>query len=356
MSSPQLPTLQAPRASGLRPASVFDWRAARERALRVPLVAKLLGANMLIALAAVGAAAVGGHSSVVAAVCVALTISFVLNAFLMRLALAPLVELEHAAERVSHGEWYVRVAHSPLADRRVDRLAATINRLLDTVSADHQHIHKLIQRSIGMREIERATLSRQLREETAQALCGLDLQLGAAERDFGLEGGLSALRTARQISSQTLDQVRGLADAIYPGLLQELGLSAALNALAARVRSRTQLRVSVDTARATTHMSPSLIRAMYHVAEEAVRNVEQHAHARSIEIRLSSTPTTLRLDVSDDGKGFDPAPIERERPDVGLFQLREMLSSVHGELKIDSAPASGTRVTATARRDQGDTA
>lgn len=356
MTSPQLPTLQAPPSSDFRPAPIFDWSATRRRVLRVPLGAKVLGANMLIALAAVGAAAAGGHASVVAIVSVALAISFLLNTLLVRLALAPLAELENAAERVSHGEWYVRVAHSPLADRRVDRLAMTINRLLDTVSADQQHIHKLIQRSLGMRELERETLSRQLREETAQALCGLDLQLGAAERDFGVERGLLALQAARGISSQTLDQVRGLADTIYPGLLQELGLSAALDALTARVRNRTTLQVSVDTARATTHMSPSLILTMYHVAEEAVRNAERHAHARSIEIRLSSTPTTLRLDVSDDGNGFDPASIERDSPAVGLFQLREMLSNVHGELKIESAPRCGTRITATARLDQGDTA
>jgi signal transduction histidine kinase len=274
----------------------------------------------------------------------------------VRLALAPLVQLEDAAERVSRGEWYARVTQSQLADQRMRSLAATINRLLDAVTADHRHIHNLIQRSLSARETERATLSRQLREETAQALCGLELQLATAERDFGVEKGMVALRAARKISSQTLDEVRGLADTVYPGLLQELGLPAALNALAVRVGNRTKLQVSVDTSHGKTRLSPALTMTMYHVAEEAVRNVEQHARARSLDIRLLSTPTTLRLDVSDDGEGFDPASTERGSHAVGLFQLREMLSNVHGELKIESAPRCGTRVTATARLDQGDTA
>jgi two-component system sensor histidine kinase UhpB len=356
MTSPQLLTHEPPQAPGLRRDGGVDWRGARERVFRVPLVAKLLGANALIAFVGIGAAIGVGNPNVAGFICVALALSFALNAYLVRLALSPLVQLEDAAERVSRGEWYARITRSPLADRRVDRVAATINRLLDAVSADRQHIHEVIQRSIGARDAERAALARQLREETAQALYGLELQLGASEQDFGGEDGLLALHTAQQISSQALDQVRALADTVYPGLLQELGLPAALKALAVRVGKRTALKVSVATACATIRISPPLILTMYHVAEEAVRNVEQHAHASSIEIRLSSTPTTLHLDISDDGVGFDPTSTERGNHAVGLFQLREMLSCVHGELRIESAPRSGTHVTAIARLDQGDTA
>jgi signal transduction histidine kinase len=355
MTSPDISMPLTPRGVARAPWVGLNWRTVRERALRAPLIVKLLGANLLIALAAAGASALWGHPSLVAFVCLALVISFGLNAFLVRLALRPLEELQGVAEEISHGEGYVRVIGSPLADRRVERLGTTLNRLLDTVGADRARIHQLIRRSLGMRETERATLSRQLRDATAQQLSALTLQLAAAERTFGEAGGLSSLRTARELASEVLYDVRRLADSIYPGLLHELGLPAALAALAARVRARTTLRLTVDSAGVSAHLSPVLVTSIYHVAEEAVRNAVQHADARWIQIRLSAADSVLRLEVIDDGKGFDVASTDRERLCVGLFQARELLANAHGHLEIQSLPGGGTRVIATARLDQGDT-
>ena len=329
-------------------------RSAKQRVLRIPLVAKLLGANLLIAGAAIAAAAWGRANSV-ELVGVALVSSFALNTYLVRLALEPLDELERVAERISRGEAYARVEKSPIADPRMERLGETLNRLLDNIGADHYRIHQLIQRSLGIRENDRAALARRLRGGTAQQLCALELLITAAQRSEKIEDARAALCTARDLSARSLEDVRSLADSIYPGLLQELGLSAALSALAVRVRNRSALVVAVDTSSATSHLSPALIRAMYHVADEAVRNVEQHAAATSVMIRLSSTTNTLRLDVTDDGKGFDAGATERSGLCVGLFQARELLANAHGSLEIHSLPGCGTRVVATARLDQGDT-
>jgi signal transduction histidine kinase len=355
MTSPAITLLQAPRASRGGRRGAFDWRAVRERVLRVPLAGKLLGANLIIAIAAVAASAVWGHAALVALVCGALAVSFAVNAALVRVALAPLEELERVAEAVARGEEYVRVTDSPVADERVERVGTTVNRLLDSIAADRRGIHQLIQRSLAGREAERAKLSRELRESTAQQLCALDLQLAIATGAFASPRGWLALGAAREIAAQQIESVRTMADSVYPGLLRELGLNAALAALAVRVRNRSPLQVSVDTSGAAPHLSPALITAMYHVAEEAVRNAERHAHARNIRIRLSGTTDELRLEVSDDGHGFDVEATERARPCVGLFQARELIANVHGVLKIESAPSHGTRVIATARLDQGDT-
>jgi two-component system NarL family sensor kinase len=216
-------------------------------------------------------------------------------------------------------------------------------------------IHQLVQRSLAAHEAERAKLAHELRESIAQQLCALDLQLAIATEAFSSPRGWMALVAARGIAAQQLESVRALADSIYPGLLQELGLNAALAALAMRVRKRSSLQVDVDTSAAPSHISPALVVAMYHVAEEAARNAERHAHARHLHIRLSSTVGELRLEVADDGCGFDVEETERERLCVGLFQARELIANVHGLMKIESAPARGTRVIARARLDQGDT-
>jgi signal transduction histidine kinase len=356
MTSPQLHLTQTTQLAGGRSGFTGAWQALRDRALHVPLVAKLLGANLLIALAAVIAAAASGQRGVIVFVAAALAISFAFNVLLVRLALAPLDELERTAERVGRGEWYARVTESRVSDQRIDRLRTTLNKLLDVISADHFRFHQLIQRSIAARDIERAAVARQLREETAQQLYAIELQIDLATHSIETKIRIAALHDAGDLASHTLKEVRAIADATYPGLLQELGLSAALAALAARVRNRSALLLSVNTAGAPAHLSPILVRTIFHVAEEAVRNAECHADARSVEIRLSSTATELRLEVIDDGKGFDPAAMELSGQGVGLFQLREMLANVHGQLGIESAHGHGTRVIATARLDQGDTA
>jgi signal transduction histidine kinase len=324
--------------------------------LGVPLIAKLVGANLIVAVAAIAATAAGGQRGAIAVVGSALAISFIVNVLLVRVALAPLDDIEHTADRVARGEWYARATQSPVADRRIDRLRTTLNKLLEAISTDHIRFHQLIQRSLAARDVERAATARQLREDVAQKLYAIDLQLDVALHGAASNARLFALRDARALVARTQNDVSAMADATYPGLLQELGLSAALAALAARVRNRSKLRLAVETAGAPKHMSPTLVLTMFHVAEEAVRNAERHANAKCVELRLSSTGTFVRLEIIDDGKGFDIAAKEYSVRGVGLFQLREMLDNVHGRLEIQSAHGHGTRVIATARLDQGDTA
>ena len=141
---------------------------------------------------------------------------FAATAFLVRLALSPLDDLQRVAERVSRGEQYVRATKSAIADPRIERLGTTLNQLLDAVQADHLHMHQSIRRSLAVREAERATVAHQLREATAQQLSALSFQLSAADRGFGTAGGLRALRESREIAARTIDDVRRRADSVYP--------------------------------------------------------------------------------------------------------------------------------------------
>ncbi|MFI5232939.1 MAG: sensor histidine kinase [Gemmatimonadales bacterium] len=354
MTSPNL-VFPLPHSAAAGLGGVPAWRAARDRALRAPLVAKLLGANLLIALAAAAAAVAWGHPAFMGFLGVALIVSFAINTFLVRLALSPLDDLLRVAMRVSRGERYARAAKSAIADRRIERMGTTLNRLLDEVHADHLNVQQSIRRSLAVREAERALVARQLREATAQQLTALSLHLAAADRGSCAQSGLAALRESREITSRMIDDVRRLADSVYPGMLQELGLPASLAALAARVRSESLLRISVDAPDIALRVAPVLVTAMYHVAEEAVRNVEQHARARTVRIRLWMSAGALHLEVVDDGKGFDVAAVERTTAGIGLFEARELLASAHGQLMIRSSAMTGTRVIASARVDQGET-
>jgi signal transduction histidine kinase len=321
--------------------------------LQAPLIGKLLGANLLIALAALAAEAMWGNSGSLTVVCLALAASFTINVILVRLALLPLDELESVARCVSDGDFSSRSRLSPIADRQIARLGDTFNRLLDRVVTDRERIQQLVRQSLRMRETERSTLADELREATAQQLSGLALHLAAAANANKDPAVAATLDVARDIASQMVDEVRLVAESVYPGLLGEFGLQPALEAIARHAAARSPLEVKLDMAECTKPMPLALVTALYRVAEEAVRNAELHAHAGTLWITLACDGREVRLQIEDDGTGFDVVIAERTSDGIGIFRARELLAHAGGELQISSAPGSGTSVVATALLDQG---
>ena len=319
----------------------------------VPLMGKLLGANMLIALAAVVPFIVSGHVGTLALVYLALAVSLAANTFLVRLALSPLDNLQDAAHRVSIGDFSARVAPSPLADRRIAKLGETINQLLDRVDIDRTRIHQMARQSLLVREAERAAVASELREATTQQLSALTMHLSAALRDSDNPTVRPVLATAYGIAAQMVEEVQAIIESVYPGLLREMGLPASLKALGRRVARRTALDVTVTADGAGCILPPQLTTALYRVAEEAARNVESHAHAESLQITFTQEAESVRLQIDDDGKGFDVMAAERDSPGVGIFRARELMAYAGGGLFISSTPGSGTSVVATATLPEG---
>ncbi len=342
-----------PALRSLAKSDVFRASAARdwspiERILRMPLIGKLLGANMLVALAALTVSAVFGHPGSFALVCVALAISFVVNALLVRLALVPLDELDEVAIRVAEGDFSARAPVSRLADAQIAELADALNRLLSRVESDRARIQHLVRQSLRVREAEHAHIAEELREATAQQLSGLAMHLSAAVRECPDPAVAPNLVAARDIAARMVEDVQSVAESVYPGLLGEFGLPAALEALGRRASRRSNVAVEVSADREITALSQALVTALYRVADEAVRNVELHAHAGRIRINLSREGSTITLQIEDDGTGFDVAAEDRASSGVGLFRARELLAHAGGEMQISSAPGSGTSVVATA--------
>jgi two-component system sensor histidine kinase UhpB len=330
-----------------RPRTSAAGTVARLRAmvLGVPLLWKLLGANLLLVAAMLAAHyALPGTSTVVELVALLLA-SFAASGLLAWVALRPVTALEATAQRVSAGDFAARAPRSPLADQEMLRLSDTLNRLLDRVEADRARIHYLAGRSVRARDIERESVARELRESFAQTLAGVGMQLSAA-------GAASTAAPVREIIAQTrstiellTDEMRSVAETLYPGTLQEFGLVNAIDALARRVTRRSGIRVEVDAGLYTARIEPRAASALYRVAEEALRNVEQHAMARSARVVLRSNGHVV-LDIEDDGRGMDMRASDPLHSGLGLFSARTVLALTGGEIQISSGIDRGTKVTA----------
>ena len=339
------PTPESPRE---RPAPSGAWLSAfTRRILGIPLVAKLLGANTLIVIAALTVHGLVGAPSTITFVA-ALVLGFAINTLLVRLALVPLDELERVAQAVSERDLTARAVILPTADRQVARLADAFNRLLARVAADRAQIQHLVRSSLRARETERAQLARQLRDSTAQQLSAITLQLGAAVQTNSDPALAPLLSTAHAIASGLSDEVRRMADSVYPGLLGRFGLYPALESLGSRMRERSGLEVVVDTHLCQTPLPLGITTALYGVAEEALRNVEQHASAHTVRLSLALSGSDVELRIEDDGLGFDAEAAEHAYGGIGLFRARELLAHCGGELRVVSIRDKGTKVIATA--------
>jgi len=201
---------------------------------------------------------------------------------------------------------------------------------------------------IAAGEIERATLARELHDSTAQRLAALLLQLSAAARDCKDPALAARLLAARDAAQELTEEVRVLSQTLRPSVLDDLGLVAALQKLARDSTNGTGIDVDVEV-RESSALPSNIASALYRVAQEAVRNAVAHASPRRIRIVLQTDAATARLEVYDDGIGFDPGVVERSEGTLkgGLLSMRERVALVDGGLEIKSAPRGGTTIVAT---------
>ena len=316
------------------------------RALRVPLVIKLIGAHILGLAIVIGSfyALPGAHPALFVEVLLAVA-AIVLFGVLAAIALLPLRGIEAVASRVWRGDFGARVDNSPVADRDMKRIGSTFNLLLDGLVADRSRMQALASHIIDAGDRERATLARELHDSTAQQLAALVFQLSAAARDATEPALAERLEQMRDQASATLEEVRLLSHTVHPRVLDDLGLAAALKKLAREASAMSELEIEV-VSDLETMVPPTQAAVLYRVAQAAVHNVLRHADARRLELRLSMREGELILDVIDDGHGFDLAEAERRRPGMGLFTMRERLALAGGRFDVRSAPGTGTHITA----------
>jgi signal transduction histidine kinase len=195
------------------------------------------------------------------------------------------------------------------------------------------------QRLVTAQDEERRRLERNIHDGVQQQLVALQVQLKLAstmvERDPSAASEL--LGTLADASAETLGDLRDLARGIYPPLLADQGLRAALQAQARKAAVPTT--VSVDD---VGRYQQEVEAAVYFSVLEALNNVSKYAEATAAEVAIAQHDGSLRFRVTDDGRGFDPATTSRG---TGLQGITDRLDAIGGEVRIESAPGAGTTVT-----------
>jgi PAS domain S-box-containing protein len=206
--------------------------------------------------------------------------------------------------------------------------------LLRELSAHHDSV----------REGERAHIAREIHDEMGQALTALKMDLSV----IGLEAGKDAPRISEQVRGlkgqvdDMIQIVRDVATALRPAAL-DLGILSGVEWLVEEFQKRSGIPCHVKVEDGEIDLDKDRSIVVFRILQESLTNIARHADARSVEISLRRDATHVRLEVKDDGRGFDPEAI-REKKTFGLLGIRERAIMLNGTLSITSKPGEGTRV------------
>jgi two-component system sensor histidine kinase UhpB len=187
-------------------------------------------------------------------------------------------------------------------------------------------------------------LSRELHDETAQVFSAMTLQLGLLRESVG-DSGPDRLATMSDLVATGLESIRRVAEDLRPPVLDDLGLTAALQAIASDFQSQCATPVRFERAEAIQQPSDDAELALFRTLQEALANVARHAGASNVRVALAQRGTDVVLTVEDDGRGFD-RDVPGDTGRMGLVGMQERLAGVGGGLILRSEPGRGTSVEA----------
>ena len=333
--------------------------------LIVVLIGAIIGTSLTRRFVETGAFTPWVHVLMVVA---AVSLSVIFTALILYAAFRPIRSLRRAIHQYRAGDGVPHVRVEPRGDPDLQAVVAALNSLWSRLS-EHQRqlertnarlaeknreMQRLAAQVIAAQEEERRRVARELHDETMQSLAALSV---------GLEHGLQAmpaevprLRQAhhlvarlQRLAEDTLDNLRNLALALRPSVLDDHGLVAAVHWLASTHEEHhgIPVEVQIEGEHAAGRLSPPVETAIFRIVQEALSNVAKHARAASVLVRLRVDERLLTAEVADDGIGIDerllahtPAqsgtrssPTAAGAP-LGLFGMRERAVLLDGELVV----------------------
>jgi PAS domain S-box-containing protein len=207
-----------------------------------------------------------------------------------------------------------------------------------------RELRALAARLQSVREEERTQVAREVHDELGQALTAIKIDFLALLRDLPAEQRRTGkAESILQLISDTIASIRRISTELRPGILDDLGLVAAVEWAAEEWTARTGTKLRLSLPSEDIAMDRERATALFRIFQETLTNVARHAHATVVRVRLAHENGYLLLEVQDNGKGMNQEQLPGGRS-LGIVGMRERALLLGGELTIHTAPEEGTTV------------
>lgn len=240
-------------------------------------------------------------------------------------------------------EALLRDAHDQL-EQRVRERTAELSAAHDRLRQSHEALRRLSAHLNGVREEERRHIARDIHDDLGASFAALQLEMNwLRQRLAEAPEFRDKLDSMLEISQTAMGAVRRILNDLRPGVLDHLGLWAALETLLLDFQARSGLSCRYDCAPQVerSRLGRDAEIALYRIVQEVLTNVSRHARARTVHLHARADDRDLVLEIADDGQGMR---VPAQPTSFGLLGMRERTLALGGELHIESQPRRGTQV------------
>jgi signal transduction histidine kinase len=214
--------------------------------------------------------------------------------------------------------------------------------VLEELERRTNELGRLSARMVQQHEEERRRVSLELHDQTAQVWAAVRLQLGLLHEEAPPQ--LSArFDRVLELVDAGIRSIRNVTTNLRPPLLDDLGLVAALRALAQTFAQQSGLAIAFEAPPHLPRVSNDAGLALFRALQEALSNVARHSGATSVDVRLVASNGELSLTVRDNGRGF-PAAATHPTPSLGLTGMRERISALNGSVSLNTSAGASVTV------------
>jgi PAS domain S-box-containing protein len=215
----------------------------------------------------------------------------------------------------------------------------------EQLRAANEQLRDLSRHLESVREEERTKLAGEIHDELGQLLTALKIDVSwMAKRLPKAEGLLvEKAKTVNKLIDEAVQTVKRVSSELRPGVLDHLGLTAAIEWQAQQLEKRTEIRFEFKSSAKEIVLDRDRSTTIFRICQEALTNVVRHANASKVKITLKEEPGRIVLRISDNGKGIEEEQLSDPKA-FGLISMRERARSWGGDVKINGSPGKGTVV------------
>jgi signal transduction histidine kinase len=189
-------------------------------------------------------------------------------------------------------------------------------------------------------------ISRELHDEIAQTLTGINVQLASLKTEAGRDTKdiERKITSTQRLVEKSVEIVHRFARELRPSVLDDLGLIPALHSFVTAFAKRTHLCIRLKIFAGVEQLDAAKRTVLYRVAQESLTNVARHARATQVEMGIEKISRVVQMKIQDNGKSFPVQRTLQKNNRLGLLGMRERVEMIGGSFNVESVPGQGTTI------------